>query len=56
MRPMMMTMTPANMGKVILKTKAASRPKKSSEKEIDPWTTLINDAAFKFREQYDHIL
>ena len=28
----------------------------SSDEEIDPWTTLINDAACKVREQYDDIL
>ena len=28
----------------------------SSEREIDPWATLINDAAFKVRDQYDDIL
>ena len=28
----------------------------SSEKEIDPWSTLINDAASKVRGQYDDIL
>ena len=28
----------------------------SSEEEIDPWTTLINDAASKVRNQYDDIL
>ena len=28
----------------------------SSDEEIDPWTTLINDAASKVREQYDDIL
>ena len=28
----------------------------SSEEEIDPWTTLINDAASKVRDQYDDIL
>ena len=28
----------------------------SSEKEIDPWSTLINDAASKVRDQYDDIL
>ena len=28
----------------------------SSEEEIDPWTTLINDAASKIRDQYDDIL
>ena len=28
----------------------------SSEAEIDPWTTLINDAASKVRDQYDDIL
>ena len=25
----------------------------SSEEEIDPWSTLINDAASKVRDQYD---
>ena len=28
----------------------------SSEEEIDAWTTLINDAASKVRDQYDDIL
>ena len=28
----------------------------SSEGEIDPWSTLINDAASKVRDQYDDIL
>ena len=28
----------------------------SSEKEIDPWSTLINDAASKVLDQYDDIL
>ena len=28
----------------------------SSEEELDPWTTLINDAASKVRDQYDDIL
>ena len=28
----------------------------SSEDEIDPWSTLINDAASKVRDQYDDIL
>ena len=28
----------------------------SSEEEINPWTTLINDAASKVREQYDDVL
>ena len=28
----------------------------SSEEEIDPWTTLINDAVPKVRAQYDDIL
>ena len=28
----------------------------SSEEEIDPWTTLINDAASKVRAQYEDIL
>ena len=28
----------------------------SSDEEIDPWTTLINDAASKVRDQYDDIL
>ena len=28
----------------------------SSDEEIDPWTTLINDAAPKVRDQYDDIL
>ena len=28
----------------------------SSEEEIDPWTTLINDAASKVRDQYEDIL
>ena len=28
----------------------------SSEEEIDPWTTLINDAASKVRDRYDEIL
>ena len=30
--------------------------KNSSEEEIDPWTTLINDAASKVRNQYEDIL
>ena len=28
----------------------------SSEEEIDPWSTLINDAASNVRDQYDDIL
>ena len=28
----------------------------NSEEEMDPWTTLINDAASKVRDQYDNIL
>ena len=28
----------------------------SSDEEIDPWTTLINDAASQVRDQYDDIL
>ena len=28
----------------------------NSEEELDPWTTLINDAASKARDQYDDIL
>ena len=28
----------------------------SSEEEIDPWSTLINDVASKVRDQYDDIL
>ena len=28
----------------------------SSDEEIDPWSTLINDAASKVRDQYDDIL
>ena len=28
----------------------------SSEEELDPWTTLINDASSKIRDQYDDIL
>ena len=28
----------------------------SSEEELDPWTTLINDAASKVRDQYEDIL
>ena len=28
----------------------------SSKEEIDPWSTLINDAASKVRDQYDDIL
>ena len=28
----------------------------SPKEEIDPWTTLINDAASKVRDQYDDIL
>ena len=28
----------------------------SSEEEIDPWSTLINDAASKVQDQYDDIL
>ena len=28
----------------------------SSDEEIDSWSTLINDAAFKVRDQYDDIL
>ena len=30
--------------------------KNSSEEEIDPWSTLINDAASKVQDQYDDIL
>ena len=29
---------------------------KSSEEELDPWTTLINDASSKVRDKYDDIL
>ena len=28
----------------------------SSEEELDPWTTLINDTSSKVRDQYDDIL
>ena len=28
----------------------------SSDEEIDPWSTLINDAASKVRDRYDDIL
>ena len=28
----------------------------SSEEKIDPWSTLINDAASNVRDQYDDIL
>ena len=49
-----MTMTPVNMRKV--KAKATSRTENSSEEEIDPWTTLIEDAASKIRAQCDDIL
>ena len=28
----------------------------SSEEEIDPWSTMINDAASKVRDQYDDVL
>ena len=28
----------------------------SSDEELDPWTTLINDAASKVRDQYEDIL
>ena len=28
----------------------------SSDEELDPWTTLINDAAAKVRDQYEDIL
>ena len=38
------------------KNKAASQLKNSSEEEISPWSTLINDAASKVRDQYDDIL
>ena len=41
---------------VLRKNKAASQLKNSSEEEIDPWSTLINDAASKVRDQYDDIL
>ena len=49
-----MTMTPVDMRKVI--AKATSRTENSSEEEIDPWITLIEDAASKIRAQYDDIL
>ena len=32
------------------------RDENSSREEIDPWSTLINDAASKVRDQYDDIL
>ena len=32
------------------------RDENSSEEEIDPWSTLINDAASKVRDQYEDIL
>ena len=32
------------------------RGENSSEEEIDPWTTLINDAASKVRDHYEDIL
>ena len=32
------------------------RTEDSSEEEIDPWSTFINDAASKVRDQYDDIL
>ena len=28
----------------------------SSEEEIDPWSTLVNDAASKVQDQYDNIM
>ena len=31
-------------------------PEDSSDVEIDPWTTLFNEAASKVRDQYDDIL
>ena len=33
-----------------------SSSENSSEEEIDPWTTLINDAASKVRAKFDDIL
>ena len=41
---------------VLKKNKAASQTEDSSEEEIDSWSTLINDAASKVRDQYDDIL
>ena len=42
---------------VLKKNKACSiTTENSSEKEIDPWSTLINDAVSKVRDQYDDIL
>ena len=35
---------------------SSSTTENSYEEEIDPWTTLINDAASKVREQYEKIL
>ena len=37
-------------------TEDESSSENSSEEEIDPWSTLINDAASKVRDQYDDIL
>ena len=37
-------------------TESSITTENSSEEEIDPWTTLINDAASKVRDQYDDTL
>ena len=37
-------------------TESSIGTENSFEEEIDPWTTLINDAVSKDREQYDEIL
>ena len=42
--------------KTVLKKNKAASQQNSSEEEIDPWSTLINDAASKVRDQYDDIL
>ena len=41
---------------VLKKNQSSITTENSSEEEIDSWSTLINDAASKVRDQYDGIL
>ena len=41
---------------VLKKNQSNIKTENSSEEEIDPWTTLINDPASKVWDQYDDIL
>ena len=46
----------SGMNKVLKKNKAASQLKTVLNEEIDPWSTLINNAASKVQDQNDDIL